>query len=247
MALQKTSLFTGPTTLAQTPRMHAEKLLVARFSTGTEELPVGAPVAFDSSAQKWVPYTQPSDAAIYTITAGGTAASAGTFELMVDGLSAVFAFDVAAAAMQTELNALLADAGKGYTVACAATTGTDLGDNSAVITITFGEGAGAPSVDLDASGLTGSAHVLAASDAGTQLNDSNKIRGFVYERAVQLDDTDDVHGLVLVRGEVYASDVNTSAIRAALRGSPSEGEVQAALKEAALGDRIMVRGLAGAF
>lgn len=242
MTLEARELFAGPTNIPQTPRMHARSLRVVSMAAGSALLPVGTPLARNSSTGFWVPYVQPSDAAIYTITADATPASAGTFTLLVDGLAVELAFDVAAAALQTAVNAMLAAAGRAYTVAAVATTGTDLGDANAVITITFTENAGAPVVDLDVSDLTGNAHVLAATDAGTALNETNVIRGFVYDAEVQLSGTGEVHGLALILGEVYSADVNTAAIRAVLSGSPSAGEINTAL--AALDPaRILVRGL----
>jgi hypothetical protein len=248
MALKNRELYAGPTNLAQQPRLKATSLIVARFAAdaGARLLPIGTPVAQRISDDLWVPLAQASDAAIYTLTANATAASAGSFELQIDGLGISLAFDVAAAALQTAVNAMLLDAGKPYTVAAVATTGTDLGDNSAVITITFSENAGAPSVSVDMGNITGNDHALAASDAGTQLDGTNLIRGFVYEQAVQLDATDDVLDVVMVRGEAYEADVNTAAIRAVLDGSPSDGEVQAALKDDALNQKILIRGLPGA-
>ena len=161
MPLKPQSLLSSKTN-AQTPRLTprqnggTQRIRLAA-SAGVELLPLGTPIAFNNSTDFWVPWTQPSDAAVYTITSDGIPATAGTFVLMVDGLSMVAVFDVTAAALETELQALLADAGKDYSATAAPTTGTDLGDASAVITITFDEAAGAPSVDLDLSGLTGAA------------------------------------------------------------------------------------------
>lgn len=251
MALQKQELIAGPSTIGPQPRLKARSLLVARFSTGTELLPIGSPVAKLKSTGKWVPYTQPSDAAIYTLTNAGGDLDGGSFVLMVDGLAVERPWNDTAANLQTAINAVLAAAGKSYTVACAATMGANIGANGAIVTITFGEGAGAPVVDFDGAGLTdgGVAEpggiVLAASDAGTAYDEADVIAGFVYSEAVQLDDTDDVLGKVLVRGEVYEADVNTAAIRAVLRGSPSDGEVQTALKSPRLAAKVLVRGLSG--
>lgn len=251
MALQKQELIAGPSTIGPQPRQKATSVLVCRFSTGTELLPIGTPVAKQKSDGKWVPYTQPSDDAEFTLTNAGGDLDGGSFSLSIDGLVVNAAWNITAANLQTAINAVLADAGKPYTVACAATTGANIGVNAAVITITFGEAAGAPTVTFDGSGLTdgGVAEpagiVLAEVDAGAALDETNLIRGFVYSEAVQLDDTDDVLGKVLVRGEVYEADVNTAAIRAVLRGSPSDGEMQAALKEPDLLSRVLVRGLSG--
>lgn len=253
MALSKQELWAGPETIAQKPRVVPRQggLMVARFSTGTELLPLGAPVAKQASDGKWVPYTQPSDDSEFTLTNAGGDLDGGSFSLAIDGLVVNAAWNITAANLQTAINAVLADAGKPYTVACAATAGANIGANAAVITITIGEAAGAPTVTFDGSGLTdgGVAEpagiVLAEVDPGTALNGTNLIRGFVYEKPIQLDDTDDVLGVIMVRGEVYEADVNTSAIRAVLRGSPSDGEIQAALKEDGLLDRVVVRGLPG--
>jgi hypothetical protein len=253
MALKKQELWAGPETIAQKPRLVPRQggLLVARFSTGTELLPLGTPVAKQKSDGKWVPYTQPSDDAEFTLTNAGGDLDGGSFQLAIDGLVVDAAWNITAANLQTAINAVLADAGKPYTVACVATMGANIGANAAVITITFTENAGAPTVTFNGAGLTdgGVAEpagiVLAAVDAGASLDETNLIRGFVYEKPVQLDDTDDVLGVIVVRGEVYESDVNTAAIRAVLRGSPSDAEVKAALQEDALQPRILVRGVSG--
>lgn len=210
-------------------------------------LPKGTPLSWNASLGQWTVYTQPSDAAIYTITANATPASAGTFDLVIDGLVTELAFDVAAAALQTAVNALLLDAGKPYTVAAVQTAGTDLGDANAVVTITFSENAGAPTVDLDVSDLTGNAHVLGTTDAGTQLNGTNEIRGFLMTmEGVQTSATGEVHVVIMLEGEVHRDDINTAAIRAVLGGAPTEGELDTALKSQKLRDlSLHVRGLAG--
>lgn len=253
MALQKQELLAGPSTIGPQPRLAARSLLVARFSTGTELLPIGAPVAKLKSTGKWVPYTQPSDAAVFTLTSLATTngSDGGFATLYIDGLAIVLLWNETLANVNAKINAVLADAGKSYSVvatvpAMEAGLGVD-----AVVTLTFGEGAGAPTVALDASTITDDGVsepanlVLATGDAGTDYDEADVIAGFVYSEAVQLDDTDDVLGKVLVRGEVYEADVNTSTIRAALRGSPSDGEVQAALKNPRLAPKILVRGLSG--
>jgi hypothetical protein len=253
MALLPKELFGAQVTLAQQPRLAARSLLPARFGAdaGAALLPIGTPVALRTSDSKWVPYQQPNDAASYTLTNAGGDLDGGSFVLNIDGLAITCAWNATAAQIQAEVNATLLDAGKPYTIAAVATAEANIGVNAAVVTITFSENAGAPSVDLDGSGLLDAAVpeptgiVLAAVDAGTQLDGTNLIRGFVYESTVQLDDTDDVLGIVMVRGEAYEADVNTAAIRAVLGGSPSDGELQAALRDERLNSRILIRGLNG--
>lgn len=229
------------------PRMVVERNKVGTIGpiSGDPTLPVGTPLAWNSSTSKWDVYTQPSDAAVYTITAASTTATDGTFDILIDGLVvAGLDHDASAATIEAAINAVLADAGKGWTVSAAATTDT-LGDNSGVVTLTFAEAAGAPTVAIDVTDLSGNAHVLAASDAGTALNGTNVIAGFVAHQSVTADATDDVQATVMLAGEVHRDDINTSAIRAVLGGSPSEGELDTALKASSLRDKgITVRGLA---
>jgi hypothetical protein len=58
MALQANELFAGPTTVPVKPRMHAERLMVIQLAAGTALLPVGTPLAHNSSTGFWVPFTQ---------------------------------------------------------------------------------------------------------------------------------------------------------------------------------------------
>lgn len=58
MALQVNELFAGPTTVPVKPRMHAEKVMVLKLAAGTALLPLGTPMAKNSSTGFWVPYVQ---------------------------------------------------------------------------------------------------------------------------------------------------------------------------------------------
>lgn len=58
MALQTRELFAGPTNVDRKPRMHAERLMVVKLAAGTALLPVGTPLAKNSSTGFWVPFTQ---------------------------------------------------------------------------------------------------------------------------------------------------------------------------------------------
>lgn len=252
MALADRDFFTQGTDIPSQKRIyirgsHGTRVGTLAAQSGAPTLPYGCPLAFDESVSHWTVYTQPSDAASFTIMAGSTAASGGTFLLIVDGLAVQIAFDATAAQIQAEVNAVLADAGKSFTVAAVATTGTDLGDNDAVVTLTFSEDAGAPSVELDDSDLTGAAHVLAAVDAGTQLNGTDRIRGFVGDgNGLETDASGEVQVLVIVDAELHRDDINTAAMRAFLGGSPSEGELDTALKDPELRKlRLDIVGLAG--
>ena len=249
MALVDRDFYSDPTTVGARPRIHVRRSRVATLAaqTGAPTLPFGTPVAWDKSANKFTVYTQPSDAAIYTITANATASTGGTFTVLINGMAIEAAFDVAAAALQTAINAVLLDAGVAFSVACVATTGTDLGDNSAVITMTFSENAGAPSVQLDTSDLGGNAHTLAATDAGTQLYDTDRIVGIVADvDGVVTSASGEVQFLFGYDADIHRDDINTATIRAVLGGSPSANELDTALKDPELRKLgIHVRGLAG--
>ena len=71
------------------------------------------------------------------------------------------------------------------------------------------------------------ASIESTTDAGSALNGSNEIRGFILEsnsadtdssgnEGVKLDASDEVLALVLHMGEAYRDDVNTAAMRAIL-------------------------------
>ena len=60
-------------------------------------------------------------------------------------------------------------------------------------------------------------------------NDTSNIRGFVYGFEVQLSGSGEVLGVILTRGSVYRSDVNTAAILALAAGSPNESDLNGAL------------------
>lgn len=204
--------------------------------SGAPTLLKGLALAYDRDVNLWTVYTQPSDQAIYTITDQAGATDGGTFTLMIDGLDSVHAWNATPAAMEAELLLLLADAGKDYTVAVT-NTEANIGVSGAVATLTFSENADAPSVDLDGTGLTDGGVVepgnlvLAASDAGTQMNGEDQIRGFLYTmEGVVTSASEEVQATIMIDGEVHRDDVNTAALRALMGGSPSEAEVDTALR-----------------
>lgn len=67
-------------------------------------------------------------------------------------------------------------------------------------------------------------------DHNTSTGDINTMRGFVFGDPVQLNATDEVHGVILSMGEVNRNDVNTAAIRALLPDSPTEANVDDGLR-----------------
>ena len=58
MTLQSRELFAGPSVVPVKPRMHAKSLMVLKLASGSSLLPVGTPLAKNSSTGFWVPFTQ---------------------------------------------------------------------------------------------------------------------------------------------------------------------------------------------
>ena len=211
---------------------------------GAPLLPELCPVAWDESVSKWRVYTQPSDAPIVTLTRDAGAGDGGSFVLYVDGLGVALAWNADTADVLAAVNAVLADAGKPYVVTVANSgSGTDLGTNANVQTITFGEGAGAPTVTADTSGLTDgglnepTGIALATSNAGTALSGTNIVRGFVGDTGGrQTSATEEVQFIIFKAGSVHRDDINTAAVRTVCGGAPTEGELDTALRATSVRD-----------
>jgi hypothetical protein len=221
MAYDSNEQYRSQDGLGSGPRVYPTQINPKRFAAGSGTLEACTPVAYNTNTDKWVVWSDPVQE-VTTITANATPATAGTFTLTVNGeVSATIAFDATAAAIQT---ALLNMAGifPGDVVAVA-TTGVDLGDANAVVTLTWGgqfDGA-APVVAITTTGLTGNAHALAEATAGVAHYESDIVRGFVYPDDIELDDTDDVLGQVMMAGRIHYDDIVLP-----------DGAVEAQLKEA---------------
>lgn len=149
---------------------------------------------------------------VNTITSNATPATAGTFTLTIEGeVSGAIAFDADAAAVQAAIEAMTAFA-PGDVVAVDSGGGTDLGDASHVVTLTWG-GAYAGqdiTITIQTGGLTGNAHALATSTAGgSDAGDGSKIDAFLWspeaDHAVSTVGTQVVN--VFVRGLIHSADV----------------------------------------
>lgn len=176
---------------------------------------------------------------VSTITANATAATAGSFTLTVDGVeSGAIPFDANAAEIEVILEAMSnISAGD---VAAVATTGADLGVNSAVVTLTWGGDWADRDIEIsaDMSGLTGNVHVLAEATAGTSVGTVDAL----------LWAPDEVHAGLLAgetliqifkQGLVHADDV-------VLPSGESLNALYAQLKSSALRQKgITVQGLQG--
>ncbi len=101
------------------------------------------------------------------ITADGTPASAGTFDLIINGLLATVVFDPTGAELQTQLRAMLLAEYGADAVACVSTVDVDLGDVNSVITLTFVESMGLVDIQIDQLDISaGNDHVLSQTTPG---------------------------------------------------------------------------------
>lgn len=149
------------------------------FAAGSITLPPLCPVAFNTSSNKWVPWSQGTNEVstismtsskftqqVNKITANATKASDGTFTLTVGGeVTDALDHDADDATIQAALEAL-STVGTGGVV-CADDTGGGLNTNSGFVTLTFAAELGYMVVTADFSGLTGNAHVLSTLAGGT--------------------------------------------------------------------------------
>lgn len=232
MALEPKELF-GPA-VAQTPNLRAFpyeggiKPGKLGILSGAPVLPHLTPLAYDEGAAEWAVWDDTVAQEVYTITSNATPATAGDFTLSVDGeTTAAIAFDATAAAVQAALEAL-SNIAPGDVVAVQ-TAGTDLGDASAVVTLTFGGAYSGVAVVLtaDFSGLTGNAHVLANPTDGSG-SATDQIDGFLWVPNAEgqaSSATGEVLVQVLRRGQVHHDDVPVPTT-----SSQSQAGLTAALK-----------------
>lgn len=255
MALQDRELLTSHAGVQGGPSIQITKNKVGTLAaqSGAPKLPRACPLAWNKSTKLWTVYTQPSaTVASFTITNGaGTQTDGGTFELLIDGLGLVEAWNVPIATIQASIDALLLDAGKTYTITVAGAA--HMGTDAQVTTFTFSEGANSPTIDIDGGGLLDGAvpepgnYVLAIVAAGTDLNGTDKIRGFIDDDlGVDSSAAGEVQILVALEGDLSRNAINTAAILAVLGGSPTANELDAALTDPdlrALG--LQIKDLAG--
>lgn len=185
------------------------------FASGSGTLPALAAVTFNTSTKKWQVWKGRVDE-VSTITANATAATAGTFTLTVTnpvtGVAATTAaipYNATAAQIQTALEALAnVDVGD---VTAVATAGINLGENSAIVTLTWGGAFAGRDITFTATmgGLTGNAHVLAqATQGGTnEANGTHIIKGFVWPDEVVLSGSGEVLGQVVLAGRIHVDDI----------------------------------------
>lgn len=227
MALNPNELFSSASVSAL-KRVEAKTIQPKTFASGSGTLAQLTPVTFNTLTGFWQVWTD-ATAEVTTITANATPNTGGTFTLTVNGVTtAAIAFDATAAQVQTALEAL-ANVQSGD-VTAVQTTGTDLGDANAVVTLTWGGNFTGtnPTISIDDTGLTGGSgdHALAEATAGVAAGETNKVKGFIWPDAVVLDSDEEVIGNVLLEGKVHYDDITLPAgetaanLKGALRNGP---------------------------
>lgn len=244
MAIDPTELVGALSSQTSHPRVfpHPEGIRGGTLAAivGAPALPHLTPLSFNDATGFYNVWSA-AESGIYTITSNATPATAGTFTLTVLGeTTAAIAFDATAAAVQAAIEDLgQVDIGD---VVAVQTTGTDLGDASAVVTITFGGNLAGVDVNMtaDFSGLTGNPHVLAETTAGGGA-DTAKIDAFLWSPTGDqaTDATDEIVISTFRKGIIHRDDVPIPT-------GESQGGLDAALKQQHLSYLgIEVQGLAG--
>jgi hypothetical protein len=232
MAFEVTAMKTDA---AANSLMNPNKRIIAKDTLNVQFGPTAAadvamavcyPVAFNKSTGKYAPWIAPDPTKIVVTLTGATE---GTWGLTVNGVVIVpntgFAYNVTAAVIKETLR----QAGYEVTVEKAA----------AVYTITFDgdrEIETLPTVAGDVTQITGGTPTAVA-DAGTATNGTHKIKGFVYPELVTTDQTNDVVGVIMTKGEIAYADI------AALIAAGSLTALQTALKDGLVAAGLVVQGL----
>lgn len=201
-----------------TSRYQETKTFATDGAGGT--LAVGTPVAYDTAVDKWKVWS--GIAAVNEVQTITIDATGGTFTVTYDGVStAALAWNISAANLKIALAALPGLATADLTVALA----------SLVYTITFAGALAGTDISVLVTGagsLTGGAGTatVATSTAGVSATGKNVVRGFVFPDAIVLDATNDVLGVVMLRGGIHYDDIvlpageSANTLKAALREGP---------------------------
>ena len=208
MTLDPNNLVSTGTLFPTQLRAAATTIQPKTFANDSSATLLGAlyPVAFNASTGFFVPWTS-GTSQVSTITADGTPATAGTFIVAVNGDPTTgIAFNATAATIQTALLALPSlSAGD---VTAVATTGANLGEANAVVTLTFGGSLAGEEVTITITPtLTGNDHVLAEVTAGVGSHGSAIITGFVWPDPIKLHATNEVLGNIMLGGKVHFDDI----------------------------------------
>jgi len=229
---------TQPTQLRYAPGPDGLQVKTIAAVSGAPELGVLYPLSFNDSTGFFDPWAS-AVSAVWTITADGTPASAGTFILNVNGEdTATIAFDADAAAVVAAIEAL-GDFEVGD-VSGADTVATDLGDANHVVTLTFGGSFKGKDVNIvaDYTAISaGNDPVEAQATAGSGY-DTGSIDAFVAPNPAQTSATEEIMSQCLMNGLVHRDDV-------VLPAGEAQGDLDAALKTGLRAKGYTIQGLAG--
>lgn len=244
MTLQPKELFGAATT--QRPNLraypHADGIRPGTLVALVADADVAnlTPLSKQDSTGFWAIWGAATDA-VQTITSDGTPATAGDFTLTLDGeTTADIAFDATGPEVQTALEGL-SNVAVGD-VTGVQTSGTDLGDASAVVTLTWqGAYEGVPvTIVADYTGMTGNDHVVASTATGAGA-DTARLDGFLWA-------PDEPHAGLLA-GETHIQVFRAGLVDArdvVLPAGESQGDLDTELTSQALRTKnIEIQGIAG--
>lgn len=182
-----------------------------------------APVGFNQFTNKYVPWTAPDAPKLVVSLASATE---GTFTITVGGVTTG---DIAYNATATAVKQAL------YAIGVLA----DVTLDTSVYTIVLTDQRSlehAPTISGTVSSITGGSPTAVAT-AGTATYGANLIKGFVWSEKIQLNDTTDVQGVILVKGRLRYEDIADTV------ASEDISALQAELRKTPLGRGIIVEGL----
>lgn len=195
------------------------------FGTDASEtlLDYCAPVGYNKSTGKYAPWTAPDAPSIIVDVSEATE---GSWTLTVGGVTtANIAYNATASVVQQALVGINRSA--------------DVTITSGVYTIVFTDEdsiENAPTVTGTVSGITGGSPTAVAT-AGTASNGTHLIKGFAWSEQIQLDETEEVQGVIMVEGRIRYSDIADTVDTGDLTA------LQAELRKTPLGRGVIVEGL----
>lgn len=234
MALNANSLRSTATGLGSGLRAFPTSVQAKKFAAGSGTLAKLTPVTFNDATRDFSAWSG-GTSEVNVITAAATAASDGTFDLTING---ILVADLDHDISTTDLKAAIVAAGVCTADDLTVTeAGGGLDANNGTCTITWAGEMAEQDIDisLDATGLTGDAHVLSTSQAGS----ATRIDGFVWPDAITLDSDEEVLGNVMLGGRVHVADIPVIS-------GYTEGALKAALRDKQVRDSgFIIEGLDG--
>lgn len=204
--------------------MHERSVAVFGTSAGAETLATCTPVGFNASTGYYGAWVAPDPASVVIDIDGSTG---GNWYITVGGISTGnFAHNATAALVKATL------LGMGYDASVKLAAG--------VYTITFdapAQLAAVPALAGNVAALTGGTAPKATVDAGASTYGLSSVLGFVWPDPVTLSATNEVQGVIMIKGRIALSDITATV------ASGDVAALTAELKANALARGIIVEDL----